>query len=56
MLRTFNCGIGLVLIVPADSTQAILETLEKLGETASKIGVIEERNQAPVIIDGKTDN
>ncbi|TCS42651.1 phosphoribosylformylglycinamidine cyclo-ligase [Reinekea marinisedimentorum] len=55
MLRTFNCGIGLVLVVPAEEADATLAMLTKLGETAHKIGAIEERKQAPVIIDGKTD-
>ncbi len=52
MLRTFNCGIGLVLVVEADSADAIIETLTALGETAQKIGSIEAKTDAAVIIEG----
>lgn len=42
MLRTFNCGIGMVLCVPADSVKNIMAELEKLGEQAWVIGRIEK--------------
>jgi len=44
MYRTFNCGIGMVVIVAqADAAQAISQ-LQALGETVTKIGVIRARN------------
>ncbi|EAR09057.1 phosphoribosylformylglycinamidine cyclo-ligase [Reinekea blandensis] len=52
MLRTFNCGIGMVLIVPADRSDDITQRLNELGESPVTIGVIEARNGEPVIIDG----
>ncbi|MEJ2042520.1 MAG: phosphoribosylformylglycinamidine cyclo-ligase [Reinekea sp.] len=52
MLRTFNCGIGLVLVVPEAAETAILATLESLGERPVSIGVIKTRDSQPVIIDG----
>ena len=40
MYRTFNCGIGMVAIVPAAHEQAALEVLRSHGETAQRIGTI----------------
>jgi phosphoribosylformylglycinamidine cyclo-ligase len=46
MLRTFNCGIGMILIVsPADVERA----LEYLGEEARVIGAIDERDSGSAI-------
>ena len=50
MLRTFNCGVGMVLAVDAEQVQACLEQLALLGENAWTIGeVIPRENNAPVI-------
>lgn len=38
MLRTFNCGIGLVLLVPESEADAVRTAAEALGETAFEIG------------------
>ena len=38
MYRTFNCGVGMVLVVPADQTDAALTELKALGETAWRLG------------------
>ncbi|CCO09229.1 phosphoribosylformylglycinamidine cyclo-ligase [Desulforamulus hydrothermalis] len=38
MLRTFNMGIGMVLVVPAAEAPAVLQELQRLGETAYLIG------------------
>ena len=46
MLRTFNCGIGMVLCVPEKECDVALATLNRDGEQAFKIGVIEERSDA----------
>ncbi len=40
MYRTFNCGVGMVLAVPADSADGALSLLGALGETAWKLGEI----------------
>ncbi|MFC6635088.1 phosphoribosylformylglycinamidine cyclo-ligase [Microbulbifer taiwanensis] len=41
MYRTFNCGVGMVICVPAGAADAALETLRQLGEDAFVIGSIE---------------
>ncbi len=41
MLRTFNCGIGMVIIVPRERAEACLTTLRQNGEDAWQIGRIE---------------
>jgi phosphoribosylformylglycinamidine cyclo-ligase len=41
MFRTFNCGIGMVVCIDTADTNAALEHLERLGETAWVIGRIE---------------
>jgi phosphoribosylformylglycinamidine cyclo-ligase len=41
MLRTFNCGIGLVLVVAQADAKKVLARLHKAGETASVIGMLE---------------
>ncbi|MEQ1560359.1 MAG: phosphoribosylformylglycinamidine cyclo-ligase [Methyloglobulus sp.] len=38
MLTTFNCGVGMIVIVPADQESAAISHLEKLGETAFCMG------------------
>jgi phosphoribosylformylglycinamidine cyclo-ligase len=41
MLRTFNCGIGLVLVVAKADAKKVLAKLRKAGETATIIGALE---------------
>lgn len=40
MLRTFNCGIGLVMLVPAAEADAICASARELGEDAVIIGTV----------------
>ena len=41
MARTFNCGIGIAVVVAADQAQAVAATLTEAGETVVTIGRIE---------------
>ncbi|MCJ8300958.1 MAG: AIR synthase-related protein, partial [Pseudomonadales bacterium] len=40
MYRTFNCGVGLVICVPAEQQQQALQSLADNGENAWVIGTI----------------
>lgn len=53
LLRVFNCGIGMVLIVPRDQSEEIIGRLSGLDERAYEIGVIERRDpdSGPLIMD-----
>lgn len=51
MFRTFNMGIGMILVVPAKDSEAIVEKLSALGESAYRIGVIAE-GTAGVVLNG----
>ena len=50
MLTTFNCGIGMIVVVPAENENAALKYLEKLGEKAFSIGELIEREGSPRVI------
>jgi phosphoribosylformylglycinamidine cyclo-ligase len=43
MFRTFNCGIGMVVIVAAAEADAAIGQLQAAGETVSRIGTIRAR-------------
>jgi phosphoribosylformylglycinamidine cyclo-ligase len=51
MYRTFNCGIGMIAVVPSDSADQALQQLTAAGERATLIGEIRAGN-AGVVIDG----
>ncbi|WKE66907.1 phosphoribosylformylglycinamidine cyclo-ligase [Gallaecimonas kandeliae] len=44
MYRTFNCGVGMVLVVPASQLEEALAVLEQQGEKPWHIGTIAARN------------
>lgn len=41
MLRTFNCGLGMILVVPESESRGVLETLNQSQEQAFVIGDIQ---------------
>jgi len=41
MARTFNCGIGMAIVVAADVADAVAAELEAAGETVLRIGTVE---------------
>lgn len=49
MLRTFNCGVGFVVVVPKDKAQSTLDVLKQEGENAWVLGQIGERTQDSVV-------
>ncbi len=42
MLRTFNCGVGMVICLPAENETDALESLSSDGEHAFRLGIIEK--------------
>ena len=46
MLRTFNCGIGMVMLVDEDSTEDICRALNQAGEPVYQIGRVTEPSDA----------
>ncbi|MCF6765479.1 phosphoribosylformylglycinamidine cyclo-ligase [Thiotrichales bacterium 19S3-7] len=45
MLKTFNCGVGMILCVPSDEVSAVIKTATDLGEVAWQIGYIEQSEE-----------
>jgi phosphoribosylformylglycinamidine cyclo-ligase len=45
MRRTFNCGVGMVVVVPATDAKATIAALNANGESAWRIGTIVEGGQ-----------
>ncbi len=46
MYRTFNCGVGMIVCVPAEAKSLTLDTLKAMGETAWQIGVVETHSES----------
>jgi phosphoribosylformylglycinamidine cyclo-ligase len=53
MLRTFNCGVGMICVIAADEAARLVDHLNAQGETAAVIGAITERAGEPVTFGGK---
>ena len=47
MLRTFNCGIGMVVAVAAGNADQATTLLESAGETVYRIGRVTTGDGAP---------
>jgi len=53
MLRTFNCGVGMVCAIGQAEAGRLVEHLNAQGEKATIIGKLIERTGEPVTFDGK---
>lgn len=54
MARTFNCGIGMLIVVNADEVQSVMDSLKAAGESVFDIGQLEtldQNNGNDVVID-----
>ncbi len=52
MYRTFNCGVGMALVVAEDKADAVAETLRGAGETVWRIGRVAERGDGGAVVIG----
>ncbi|MGD2053015.1 MAG: phosphoribosylformylglycinamidine cyclo-ligase [Gammaproteobacteria bacterium] len=50
MYRTFNCGVGMVIVAAEDDAAAILQMLEDSGATAWQLGRIDSSSGDPAVI------
>ncbi|MGY6710512.1 MAG: phosphoribosylformylglycinamidine cyclo-ligase [Rhizobiaceae bacterium] len=55
MLRTFNCGIGMVVVVDGGQAAQVAAVLQQAGETVTPIGRVVPRRDAGVIYRGHLD-
>jgi phosphoribosylformylglycinamidine cyclo-ligase len=55
MLRTFNCGIGMIAVVEPRKADAVIEVLSRAGETVLRLGevVVAAKGKPPVSYTGK---
>lgn len=49
MYRTFNCGVGMAVVVPANQLEKALTLLGELGETAWHLGTIQPQDGKQVV-------
>jgi phosphoribosylformylglycinamidine cyclo-ligase len=51
MYRTFNCGVGMVVVVPADQADAAITHLQASGEQAWRLGeMIASTHSEPTVV------
>jgi phosphoribosylformylglycinamidine cyclo-ligase len=55
MLRTFNCGVGMVIIADRNEIGAVTASFAKAGETVMRIGEIAAGGEPRVAYSGKLD-
>ncbi len=55
MMRTFNCGVGMILVVASGQAAQVAAVLQEAGENVSPIGRIVPRRDAGVIYRGSID-
>ncbi|MEZ5811056.1 MAG: phosphoribosylformylglycinamidine cyclo-ligase [Rhizobiaceae bacterium] len=55
MMRTFNCGIGMISVVAAGQAAQVAGVLQGAGETVTQIGHIVPRRETGVIYRGSID-
>jgi phosphoribosylformylglycinamidine cyclo-ligase len=53
MLRTFNCGVGMLIAVTPEDAEKLVEALTASGETAAIVGQLTPRTGEPVTFRGK---
>jgi len=52
MARTFNCGIGMAIVVAEADVKSVTESLEKDGETCFEIGIVTDGRRGCTLFGG----
>ncbi len=50
MLKTFNCGIGMAVMLPEDHVSQAIDVLAQHGETAVRIGTVEQSDEQQPLV------
>ncbi len=50
MHLTFNCGLGMIVVLPEDKAQEAIDILNAEGETATLVGRIETANEGDALV------
>ncbi|ANX04207.1 phosphoribosylformylglycinamidine cyclo-ligase [Immundisolibacter cernigliae] len=50
MWRTFNCGLGLIVVLPAERADEAIARLQEAGESACRVGEIVPRGDGPGVV------
>ena len=51
MLRTFNCGIGMILVAEEDKVDDLMTVLSAAGEAPVRLGTLKPRDGDAVVYD-----
>ncbi|WP_373235692.1 phosphoribosylformylglycinamidine cyclo-ligase [Cohaesibacter celericrescens] len=51
MLRTFNCGVGMMVVVDPDKADQLMDIFTEAGETPVRLGHLAARDQDAVVYD-----
>nr|WP_319513073.1 phosphoribosylformylglycinamidine cyclo-ligase [uncultured Cohaesibacter sp.] len=51
MLRTFNCGVGMIIVAEPEKADAVIATLGEAGESPFKLGTLADREDDAVVYD-----
>lgn len=52
MLRTFNCGVGMILVVAPENAELVADILSAEGETVMRLGSLIRRDDEGVVFSG----
>jgi phosphoribosylformylglycinamidine cyclo-ligase len=53
MLRTFNCGIGMAMVIDPDALAEVSAVLQEHGERVVELGRVAPRRDQPMVFSGR---